>query len=635
MRKVLHLFCILIVAISCSDDETQNPAPAPVIKYTITLLAGEGGTVSNSGGEYNEGQTVSVTANPQGDYLFVGWSDGSADATRNIIVDATKTLTANFEKRKYPLTINIEGEGEVEEEIVNAGRTTEYDSGTTVKLSAVPSEGWEFVGWTGAIESEEMEIQIVLNEMKEVIALFKNETFEILESDFTLDKTVNNVLSQLQDQFTFHGIAGTFHYNNETGDYLVFPGHVKCGPGDVNCDGISTALDIAPAPTVVLKKQIDGWKVHRIYKDVATWNIRNYKVKDNEIVLGDANELGTNWKGHAWFGKILGEEIQWTKVTNTDTMHFFHGITFGDINSDGRTDVIGGPAIGLGNKDYYYPIFIQQNDNTFIRDNNTLIKYPRDENGHITISGHEYGFEMGDVNNDGNLELIIAGSNPGVFSDTASEEYITDWVEKNIHKLKVYGRKDSSKIELLWQSNSPYEFYPKKEGRYFSATSVKTSDFNNDGYLDVAVSREHPYEGEPYISFEIWLNNGDGSFKPHFVKIFDTNEIEFREFEVMDANNDGFTDIILKCNKHYYLSNNWDERFNGVQLNKAIWINDGSGKFNEYDKKELILKDVYPEKLIPYMSENEFHIAGPAATKPFDFSWTEIEVKMFDIKIKL
>lgn len=31
MRKVLHLFCILIVAISCSDDETQNPAQVPIL----------------------------------------------------------------------------------------------------------------------------------------------------------------------------------------------------------------------------------------------------------------------------------------------------------------------------------------------------------------------------------------------------------------------------------------------------------------------------------------------------------------------------------------------------------------------------------------------------------------------------
>ena len=92
-----------------------------------------------------------MTATPQGEYLFKDWSDGNTNATRTITVSSNINLTANFEKRKYPLTINIEGEGEVIEEIVNAGRTTDYDSGATVKLTAVPSEGWEFAGWSGDI----------------------------------------------------------------------------------------------------------------------------------------------------------------------------------------------------------------------------------------------------------------------------------------------------------------------------------------------------------------------------------------------------------------------------------------------------------------------------------------------------
>ena len=53
------------------------PPPAPIVKYTITLSAGEGGTVSTTGGEYEAGQTVSVTATPQGEYVFTSWSDGN------------------------------------------------------------------------------------------------------------------------------------------------------------------------------------------------------------------------------------------------------------------------------------------------------------------------------------------------------------------------------------------------------------------------------------------------------------------------------------------------------------------------------------------------------------------------------
>ena len=171
MKKLFSLLSIFAIVLSCSSDETSTPVsppPAPVAKYTITLSAGEGGTVSTTGGEYEAGQTVSVTATPQGEYLFKDWSDGNTDATRTITVSSNSTLTANFEKKKYPLTVNIEGEGEVIEEIVNTGRTTDYDSGTTVKLTAVPAEGWEFVGWTGALESTELEVQLLVSEAKEV-----------------------------------------------------------------------------------------------------------------------------------------------------------------------------------------------------------------------------------------------------------------------------------------------------------------------------------------------------------------------------------------------------------------------------------------------------------------------------------
>jgi len=182
MKKLFFLLSIFTIVLSCSSDETSTPVtppPAPVVKYTITLSAGEGGTVSTTGGEYEAGQTVSVTATPQGEYVFTSWSDGNTNATRTITIGSNSTLTANFEKRKYPLTINFEGEGEVLEEIVNAGRTTEYDSGTTVKLTAQAAAEWVFIGWTGAIESTEESVQIVIGEPKEVTATFEKKKYPL------------------------------------------------------------------------------------------------------------------------------------------------------------------------------------------------------------------------------------------------------------------------------------------------------------------------------------------------------------------------------------------------------------------------------------------------------------------------
>jgi hypothetical protein len=140
------------------------------------------------------------------------WSDGNTDATRTITVSSNSTLTANFEKRKYPLTVNFEGEGEVIEEIVNAGRTTDYDSGTTVKLTAVPADGWGFVSWTGAIESTELEVQILVGEAKEINAEFKVSIstyfFGEILLDFPSNKNINEIIPNREtDRFKISEIG--------------------------------------------------------------------------------------------------------------------------------------------------------------------------------------------------------------------------------------------------------------------------------------------------------------------------------------------------------------------------------------------------------------------------------------------
>ncbi len=128
--------------------------------------------MSTTGGEFNQGSEISVTAVPQGEYIFKEWSDGNTNATRTVNVSSDITLTANFEKKKYPLTLNIKGEGEVLEEIINTGRTTDYDSGTTVKLTANPVDGWIFQDWKGAIESSESTTQVTISEPLEITATF-------------------------------------------------------------------------------------------------------------------------------------------------------------------------------------------------------------------------------------------------------------------------------------------------------------------------------------------------------------------------------------------------------------------------------------------------------------------------------
>ena len=168
MKKLATL--ILVLFVTCSKEPLPT-TPQPT-QFTLTVSASEGGSVSTAGGTFNSGSSVTVTATPNSGYQFVGWSNGATGNPLEVIVTSNQTLVANFEVLKYVLTVNIEGEGTVSEEIVNTGRTTEYNSGSSVKLTATPSEGWTFDSWTGKVNSSENPITISIEENSTVTANF-------------------------------------------------------------------------------------------------------------------------------------------------------------------------------------------------------------------------------------------------------------------------------------------------------------------------------------------------------------------------------------------------------------------------------------------------------------------------------
>ena len=186
MKKLLYPIAFaltaFLIAYSCSaEEEDTTPPPSVVAKYSVQIESSSGGSVNNSGGEFSKGTTITVTATPESEYVFSGWSNGSLENPITIEINSNLTLTANFEKRKYPLTINIEGEGTISEEIINTGKTTDYDSGTTVRLTANPSEGWLFSSWGEGIDSDELALDILIDEPKEINVIFSETILASLE----------------------------------------------------------------------------------------------------------------------------------------------------------------------------------------------------------------------------------------------------------------------------------------------------------------------------------------------------------------------------------------------------------------------------------------------------------------------
>ena len=157
---------------STDDDKTDDGTTDPV-NYTLTLTASEGGTVTPESGSFGENESVELLATPDSTYVFVNWT-GSSTSTANpfsVTMDSDKSYTANFVKKQYPLTIILEGEGAVSEEIVTNGRIEDYDEGTVVQLTATPSEGWKFNGWK-ELEVDTNPLEVTITEAITLTAEF-------------------------------------------------------------------------------------------------------------------------------------------------------------------------------------------------------------------------------------------------------------------------------------------------------------------------------------------------------------------------------------------------------------------------------------------------------------------------------
>jgi hypothetical protein len=106
-------------------------------------------------------------------------------------------------------------------------------------------------------------------------------------------------------------------------------------------------------------------------------------------------------------------------------------------------------------------------------------------------------------------------------------------------------------------------------------TSIKAADFNKDGNIDLAIATE----GTNYNGIEIWFNDGKGNFLPSNNKLdYTFDQLQFREFDVIDFDNDGYPDIIL-----HGWSGNLLKTKNSLNINKLFWKNN-NGVMGDYNK---------------------------------------------------
>ena len=185
--KKFFSFLFFLAIISCSKD--------PIL-YTLTTSTNptEGGTLLPSSAQFEEGETVVLSATPSEEYAFFSWSGVSGtNNTTSIVMDSDKSVVALFVKKQYSLMVSIEGEGQVTEKIIKAGISTDYNSGTIVELSANPTSEWVFIEWKGDLSGTKNPAQITINEPKNITAVFEKKQYPLnieIEGEGSVEETI-------------------------------------------------------------------------------------------------------------------------------------------------------------------------------------------------------------------------------------------------------------------------------------------------------------------------------------------------------------------------------------------------------------------------------------------------------------
>ncbi|HEY9219950.1 MAG TPA: ice-binding family protein [Lutibacter sp.] len=144
--------------------------PPAQFSVNASALPVAGGSTTGSG-SYDTGSNVTVTATANNGYTFVNWTlagvQVSTNANYTFVLNANKTLVANFTENAYTLNVTA-----VNGTVVKNPNNATYTNGTNVELTATPNSGYEFLNWTGDATGTNNPLTVLMNGNKNITANF-------------------------------------------------------------------------------------------------------------------------------------------------------------------------------------------------------------------------------------------------------------------------------------------------------------------------------------------------------------------------------------------------------------------------------------------------------------------------------
>tara|TARA_B100000965_G_C19566868_1_gene747223 strand:+ start:122 stop:1636 length:1515 start_codon:yes stop_codon:yes gene_type:complete len=398
ITRLILLFLTSAFFIHCSkgdntETSTINPTPTQTTtEYTLSISAGNGGIVSSSGGTYESGTQVTVTASPNPGYIFSSWSNGETQNQLTIIINSNLNITANFNPLSYPLRMNIQEftRSSGNNPIFWEGEIYDYNNDNSPDFLAVNNGNGNLEFYTGTPNEFNQVQQFTLFDSVDII-----ETVNVQESDSLnrshsiltdldndgTDEIITNLQGEWYDAPNFNngdwnndGIPNGFFHG---GMYIINNGQVvefdsipsqKFGSIfsiDINNDGYNDILDALPANYYNSDINIyfnDGTgnlnspiNANYIRRDAGNWSDMIYIDANNdghkdlvsawkflEINYGTANPEIYNYEKIEYTGPIIENDCLglYQPLSGNPNIPFHEQILVVDIDGDGIKEIL-------------------------------------------------------------------------------------------------------------------------------------------------------------------------------------------------------------------------------------------------------------------------------------------------------
>ena len=445
MRK--SFLTLLIVIMFGCQPEQETP------QYSLKTSSNptNGGTIVPSSGQYYEGEIVEIKAEANTDYVFHSWS-GSVSGSSNTIsveMNSDKDIEANFYNEKYDLTLDVFGEGEVTSKLIVPDS---FSTDVIVELTATPTGEWEFVEWSGDITSTENPVEVNFDSPKNITATFTR-SFDYTQPSYYHFKA--------DFRFEPSEIARSLGNYNENDGYITSVAYA-----DFNLDGY---IDVAYAkgnntislhPVEIYLNSGDNknftYDKNYIQNNVGTEGVRKSIIGDfngdkkPDVFFADhgAEPAGaTQYYGAMQSILLSNNDGYQLNVVNEIPKEFNHSACSGDFDNDGDLDIFtatGHFLINDGNANFTLNEDIFESDVVGI-----------------------FTTEMIDINNDGFLDLFVAGHS------------FEDWDLEGPMIFYGNGSNFSDTNSIVLDDLTSWGV----------VTDIDFVDFNNDGFLEILLNR--------------------------------------------------------------------------------------------------------------------------------------------------